>query len=40
MAIIRGQHVNPEKLTKAKKLRQQMTAIEKILWNHLRTNQP
>lgn len=34
--IIIGQKVTPEKIKLAKKLRQNMTPAEKILWQHLR----
>lgn len=34
--IIIGQKVTPEKIKRAKELRQNMTSAEKILWEHLR----
>ncbi len=34
--IIIGQKVSPKKIKRAKKLRQNMTLAEKILWEHLR----
>ena len=34
--IIIGQKVSPEKIKRAKELRQNMTPAEKILWQHLR----
>ncbi|MDJ0899324.1 MAG: DUF559 domain-containing protein [Xenococcus sp. MO_188.B8] len=34
--IIIGQKVSPEKIKRAKELRQNMTLAEKILWEHLR----
>ena len=34
--IIIGQKVSPEKIKRAKELRQNMTPAEKILWEHLR----
>lgn len=37
-SIIVGQTISAAKLQRAKELRQQMTAEEKILWQHLRTN--
>jgi len=36
--IIRGQHVEPEKLSLAKRLRREMTTAERILWAMLRRN--
>jgi very-short-patch-repair endonuclease len=36
--IIRGQHVEPEKLSLAKRLRREMTTAERILWAVLRRN--
>ncbi len=36
--IVIGQNVNPEKVARAKELRREMTATEKILWGQLRTN--
>ncbi|MBW4619213.1 MAG: endonuclease domain-containing protein [Cyanosarcina radialis HA8281-LM2] len=36
--IVIGQNVSPTKIQRAKELRHQMTAEEKILWQHLRTN--
>jgi very-short-patch-repair endonuclease len=35
---IRGQHVQPEKLSFAKRLRREMTPAERILWKALRRN--
>ncbi len=37
--IIIGQKVSPEKIKRAKELRQNMTTAEKILWQHLRAKQ-
>jgi len=37
--IVVGQKVEKKKLQRAKELRRRMTAEEKILWRHLRTNQ-
>ena len=34
--IIIGQKVSPDKIQRAKELRQKMTSAEKILWQHLR----
>ena len=34
--IIIGQKISPEKIKRAKELRQNMTPAEKILWQHLR----
>lgn len=34
--IISGQKVSPEKIKRAKELRQNMTPAEKILWEHIR----
>ena len=34
--IIIGQKVSPEKIKRAKELRQNMTPVEKITWQHLR----
>ena len=39
MGIIRGQWINPKKLTRAKELRWDKTEMEKILWDNLRGNQ-
>jgi very-short-patch-repair endonuclease len=36
--IVTGQKVSPEKVQRAKELRQQMTEAEELLWQHLRTN--
>jgi very-short-patch-repair endonuclease len=36
--IIPGQPVTKEKLQRAKELRREMTAAEKILWQEIRTN--
>lgn len=36
--VVRGQSVSYEMLERAKKLRREMTAAEKILWKELRTN--
>ena len=37
-AIVRRQRTNPEKLKKAKELRDRMTRMEQILWEQLRGN--
>ena len=37
--IVIGQKVTSTKVRRAKELRRQMTPEEKILWQHLRTNQ-
>ena len=36
--IVIGQNVTPEKASRAKELRREMTAAEQILWGSLRTN--
>ena len=36
--IVIGQKVTPEKASRAKELRREMTAAEQILWGSLRTN--
>ena len=36
--ITRGQHVEPDKLSLAKRLRSEMTLAERILWRALRRN--
>jgi very-short-patch-repair endonuclease len=36
--ITRGQHVEPDKLSFAKRLRREMTPAERILWKALRRN--
>ena len=36
--IIRGQNVEPDKLSLAKRLRREMTVAERILWRALRRN--
>ena len=36
--VVRGQKVTPEKVAKAKGMRHNMTAAEKILWQNLRAN--
>jgi very-short-patch-repair endonuclease len=36
--IVRGQHVQPEKLSIAKRLRREMTPPERTLWRALRRN--
>lgn len=36
--IVIGQKVDPEKAARAKELRREMTAAEKILWGYLRAN--
>jgi very-short-patch-repair endonuclease len=36
--IVRGQHVHPEKLSIAKRLRREMTPPERTLWRALRRN--
>ena len=37
--IVIGQKVNPEKVARAKELRETMTPAERYLWQHLRANQ-
>ena len=36
--VVIGQKVDKEKIQRAKEFRRRMTAEEKILWRHLRTN--